>query len=161
MTVDRGDDHANPDCPHTRVGCPDDVGYVRRTDCWCIGAERRRKFTAFAINMNSGPKTATVDIKIDRWSTDAEREQLLNILVEEKDVYRANQALLKAIQKLPKVGYLRTPETLGWDIHYARQNPMEDGGQPDRRRDRSPGGLSGRAISRGPWTIRLRSSRCG
>ena len=87
------------------------------------------KFTAFAINMNSGPKTATVDIKIDRWSTDAEREQLLSILLEEKDQYRANQALLKAIQKLPKVGYLRTPESLAWDLHYARQNPMEDGGR--------------------------------
>ena len=87
------------------------------------------KFTAFAINMNSGPKTATVDISIDRWSTDAEREQLLSILVEEKDQYRANQALLRAIQKLPKVGYLRTPETLAWDIHYARQNPLDDGGR--------------------------------
>ena len=45
------------------------------------------KFTAFAIKMNSGPKTATIDIKIDSWSTDAEREQLLSILVEEKDQY--------------------------------------------------------------------------
>ena len=87
------------------------------------------KFTAFAINMNSGPKTATLDISIDRWSTDAEREQLLSILVEEKDQYRANQALLKAIQKLPKVGYIRTTQTLAWDVHYARQNPMEDGGR--------------------------------
>jgi hypothetical protein len=87
------------------------------------------KFTAFAINMNSGPKTATVDISIDRWSTDAEREQLLSILVEEKDQYRANQALLKAIQKLPKVGYLRTPQTLAWDLRYARQSQMEDGGR--------------------------------
>ena len=57
------------------------------------------KFTAFAINLNSGPKTATLDISIDRWSTDAEREQLLSILLEEKDQYRANQALLKALQK--------------------------------------------------------------
>ena len=87
------------------------------------------KFTAFAINMNSGPSTATVDISIDRWSTDAEREQLLSILLEEKDQYRANQALLKAIQKLPKVGYIRTPQTLAWDLHYARQNSMEDGGR--------------------------------
>ena len=87
------------------------------------------KFTAFAINMNSGPSTATVDISIDRWSTDAEREQLLSILLEEKDQYRANQALLKAIQKLPKVGYMRTPQTLAWDLHYARQNPMEEGGR--------------------------------
>ena len=87
------------------------------------------KFTAFAINMNSGPSTATVDISIDRWSTDAEREQLLSILLEEKDQYRANQALLKALQKLPKVGYFRTPQSLAWDLRYARQNPIEDGGR--------------------------------
>ena len=42
----------------------------------------REDFTAFAINMNSGPSTATVDIRIERWSTDAEREQLLGILKE-------------------------------------------------------------------------------
>jgi hypothetical protein len=84
-------------------------------------------FTAFAINMNSGPKTATVDIKIERWSTDAERQTLLSILLEEKDKYRANQALLKALQKMPKAGYIRTPNTLAWDLRYARQNPMEDG----------------------------------
>ena len=84
-------------------------------------------FTAFAINMNSGPKTATVDIKIERWSTDAEREALLSILVEEKDKYRANQALLKALQKMPKAGYIRTPDKLAWDLRFARQNPMEDG----------------------------------
>jgi hypothetical protein len=86
-------------------------------------------FTAFAINMNSGPKTATVDIKIERWSTDEERQTLLSILVEEKDKYKANQALLKALQKMPKAGYIRTPNTLAWDLRYARQNPMEDGGR--------------------------------
>lgn len=87
------------------------------------------KFTAFAINMNSGPKTATVDIAIERWSTDAERDALLSILVEQKDKYKANQALLKAIQKMPKAGYIRTPQTLAWDIHYARQNPLPEGGR--------------------------------
>jgi hypothetical protein len=86
-------------------------------------------FTAFAINMNSGPKTATVDIKIERWSTDAERQALLSILVEEKDKYKANQALLKALQKMPKAGYIRTPNTLAWDLRYARQNPMDEGGR--------------------------------
>ena len=86
-------------------------------------------FTAFAINMNSGPKTATVDIKIERWSTDAERQTLLSILLEEKDKHKANQALLKALQKMPKAGYIRTPNTLAWDLRYARQNPMEDGGR--------------------------------
>ena len=87
------------------------------------------KFTAFAINMNSGPKTATVDIVINNWSTDAQRDALLGILQEQKDVYRANQALLKALQKMPKVGYIRTPERLAWDLRYARENKGEDGGR--------------------------------
>ena len=89
----------------------------------------REDFTAFAINMNSGPKTATVDIRIERWSTDAEREQLLSILQEQKDKYRANQALLKALQKMPKAGFIRTPNTLAWDLRYARENPLPEGGR--------------------------------
>jgi hypothetical protein len=89
----------------------------------------KETFTAFAINMNSGPKTATVDITIERWSTDAERDALLSILVEEKDKYKANQALLKALQKMPKAGYIRTPQSLGWDIRFARQNPLPEGGR--------------------------------
>ena len=87
------------------------------------------RFTGFAINMNSGPSTATVDFTIERWSTDAERDQLLSILQEEKDVYRANQKLLTALQKMPKVGYIRTPERLAWDLRFARQMPLEDGGR--------------------------------
>ena len=88
-------------------------------------------FTAFAINMNSGPSTATVDIRIERWSTDAEREQLLGILKEGegKDKYRTNQTLLKALQKMKKVGFIRTPDRLAWDLRYARENPMEEGGR--------------------------------
>jgi hypothetical protein len=89
----------------------------------------KEKFTAFAINMNSGPKTATLDITIDRWSTDAERDALLSILAEEKDVNKANQALLKALQKMPKVGSIRTPTTLAWDLRYARQSPLDEGGR--------------------------------
>jgi hypothetical protein len=90
---------------------------------------QKEQFTGFAINMNSGPSTATVDFTIERWSTDAERDQLLGILQEEKDVYRANKQLLTALQKLPKVGYIRTPNTLAWDLRYARQSPLEDGGR--------------------------------
>jgi hypothetical protein len=90
---------------------------------------KKEMFTGFAINMNSGPSTATVDFAIERWSTDAEREKLLAIIQEEKDVYRANQKLLSALQDLPKVGYIRTPQRLAWDLHYARQQPMEDGGR--------------------------------
>jgi hypothetical protein len=91
--------------------------------------DQKESFTGFAINMNSGPSTATVDFTIERWSSDAERDQLLAILQEEKDVYKANKQLLNALQKLPKVGYIRTPNTLAWDLRYARQSPLEDGGR--------------------------------
>jgi hypothetical protein len=93
------------------------------------GQNEKESFTGFAINMNSRPSTATVDFTIERWSTDAERDQLLAILKEEKDVRKANQMLLKALQKMPKVGYIRTPNTLAWDLRYARQSPLEDGGR--------------------------------
>ena len=93
------------------------------------GQNAKEHFTGFAINMNGGPKTATVDFTIERWSTDAERDQLLAILKEEKDTYKANEKLLKALQKMPKVGYIRTTSTLAWDLRYARQSPLEDGGR--------------------------------
>ena len=87
----------------------------------------KESFTGFAINTNSGPKTGTVDFTIERWSTDAEREQLLAIIAEKpKD---PTQPLLRALQKLPKVGGIRTPQTLSWDLRYARQIPDGEGGR--------------------------------
>jgi hypothetical protein len=93
------------------------------------GQNEKESFTGFAINMNSGPKTATVDFTIDRWSPDADRERLLAILQEEKNSYKANEKMLSALQKMPKVGYIRTPERLAWDLHYARQTPLPEGGR--------------------------------
>ena len=84
------------------------------------------KFTGFAINMNSGPKTAVIDFTITRWSTDEERASLLAILKENKN---PTAPLLKALQKMPKVGYIRTPQSLAWDLRYARQNPLDEGGR--------------------------------
>ena len=93
------------------------------------GQNAKESFTGFAINMNSGPSTATVDFTIERWSTDAERDKLLAVLQEEKDEYRANKRLLDVLQDMPKVGYIRTPQTLAWDLRFARQSPLEDGGR--------------------------------
>jgi hypothetical protein len=93
------------------------------------GQNVKESFSGFAINMNSGPKTGRIDFTIERWSTDAERDQLLAILKEEKDSYKVNQQLLKALQKMPKVGYIRTTTSLAWDLRYAPQNPLPDGGR--------------------------------
>ena len=59
------------------------------------------KFTAFAVDMsNTAPRvnTTTVDITINRWSTDAERDKLRETLSKGQD------ALLSALEKLPVVG---------------------------------------------------------
>ncbi len=93
------------------------------------GQNEKESFTGFAINMNGVSATATVDFTIERWSTDAEREQLLAILKEEKDPYKANKKLLEVLQNMPKVGYIRTTSSLGWDLRFARQSPLEDGGR--------------------------------
>ena len=90
------------------------------------GQNATERFTGFAINMNSGPSTATVDFTIERWSTDAERQRLLAIIAEHKD---PTDPLLKALQKMPKVGYIRTPQTLAWDLRYAYQVPLDEGGR--------------------------------
>ena len=86
----------------------------------------KEKFTGFAINMNSGPSTAVIDFTIERWSTDAEREQLLGIIVEHKD---PTKPLLKALQTMPRVGGIRTPQSLAWTLRYAKEFPDEEGGR--------------------------------
>ncbi len=92
-----------------------------------IAQNVKEQFTGFAINLNSGPTTATVDFTIERWSTEAEREQLLAIIKENpKD---PNDKLLRALQKMPKVGYIRTPQSVGWDLRYAHESPLPEGGR--------------------------------
>jgi hypothetical protein len=92
-------------------------------------------FTAFAVNTNSRPTgpnrptTASLTISIERWSTDAEREKLEAIVKEQTDVRRMNAALLTALQALPRVGRIRESNTVGWDLRYARQANLDEGGR--------------------------------
>jgi hypothetical protein len=83
-------------------------------------------FTAVALS-TGGPRTSPVaaqlEIVIDRWSTEAERQRLLDAMS------RGQSAMLDTLQDLPRVGYIRNPPSLGWDLHYAHAVPGEDGGQ--------------------------------
>jgi hypothetical protein len=88
---------------------------------------RPEKFTAFAVDIsNTAPRSnaTTVDIQINRWSTDAERDQLLQVFRD-----KGQDGLLSALQKLPVVGAIRTPGSLNYDLHFARQRPAADGGR--------------------------------
>ena len=84
------------------------------------------KLTSFAVDMsNTAPRnnTTPLDITITRWSTDAERDKLKETLA------KGQSALLSALEKLPVVGYINTPGSLRWDLHFARQKPLAEGGQ--------------------------------
>ncbi len=81
------------------------------------------RYTAVAVNMNVGA-SGTVEIVVNRWSSDADRDKLMNVLMNQG----ANK-LLDALQDMPRVGYYRTPGRVGIDIHFARRVPGEDGGE--------------------------------
>jgi hypothetical protein len=86
-----------------------------------------QRFTAFAANLSNvqaGPAAQTVEIQITRWSTDAERDRLLTALKE-----KGEKALLSELQKMSKVGTIRTPNSLGYELRFARQHPYGDGGR--------------------------------
>ena len=87
---------------------------------------QRERFTAVAVNISNVGRTGAtpVDIVIERWTTDAERDRLMAIFKE-----RGDKALLDALRDLPRVGTISTPGSLGYDLRYARQLPGGDGGR--------------------------------
>jgi hypothetical protein len=84
------------------------------------------RFTCFAVNMTGmgkGGAAGMVQIAINRWSTEAERDALRGTLVT-----KGPDALLSALQKTkPPVGYMRLPNTRGWDLYFARDIRKPDG----------------------------------
>lgn len=87
----------------------------------------KERFTAFAVNMNAtraAGRTATVEITIDRWSTEKERKEITAALIE-----KGPDALLETLQKQQSVGRIRTPDSLGYDLRFAHQMKGEDGGR--------------------------------
>ena len=86
----------------------------------------REAFTALAVNMSNvgRPGSTTVDIVIERYSTAEETQRLLAIFKE-----KGPEALVDALRDTPRVGYIRTPDSLAYDLRWAEQVPGEDGGR--------------------------------
>ncbi len=86
-------------------------------------------FTAFAPDIATG-KTALVEIRVARWSTDKERQRLPDVLIES-----GQQGLLAALQQIrPLCGTVRSVNNPAWGLYasalfYARQTPTPDGGR--------------------------------
>lgn len=85
----------------------------------------KEDFSAIAIaNNNLGSGADRVLIHVDRWSSPSERDQLAKTLLN-----KGPDALLNALVKIKPVGTIRTPDSLAYDLHYAYQQPAEEGGR--------------------------------
>jgi len=90
---------------------------------------------AFAMNftgVGSGG-SGDLDIVIERWSTDEERDALKDALA-----VKGGGALLPALQKMtPRAGTIQVKPRMGreqgtettWDVQFARSAPLPDGGR--------------------------------
>jgi len=88
-------------------------------------AQLPERYRAFAVNLSTqnlgGP--TTVDIVIERWSTDAEEARLVEAFQKSSD------DLLTALQAIqPRAGFIQLPGETGLDIQYTNQAKGEDGG---------------------------------
>src|SRR3954452_5769629 len=81
------------------------------------------RFIANAVNMNRGA-AGNIEIVVERWSTDADRDKLMSVMMN-----KGPDKLLDALQDMPRMGYFRTPDSVGWDIHFARRTPTAEGGE--------------------------------
>ena len=87
---------------------------------------RPERFTANAVSLSPqyGTGQQSVEITVDRWSLASDRERLVMALQQ-----KGADELLKQLQKTKPVGRIRTPDSLGYDLRYAQQMPLPDGGR--------------------------------
>jgi hypothetical protein len=84
-----------------------------------VGAQRPvAKYSAQVVNFDApiGSATQLIQIQITRWSTDAERDNLTNVLFE-----KGSKELLQVVSRMPTVGSIRTPDSVGYPLRYARR----------------------------------------
>jgi hypothetical protein len=89
-------------------------------------AQEPLRLRAYGIQTGQvpGDRASVVDLNITRWSTDEERQNLIK-------TFRLDgmEALLDALQDTEAVGTLRTPDSIAWDLRYATQTRLENGGR--------------------------------
>jgi hypothetical protein len=90
-------------------------------------AEPVERLTAFAVdmsNMAGARSTSTVDIVVNRWTTDAERDRLAGALRE-----NGADGLLRDLRKVKEVGRISGDGRLGYPLRFAREIPLPNGGR--------------------------------
>jgi hypothetical protein len=80
-------------------------------------------FSASAVDVSTG-RTGTIAISVTRWSTAAERSALTQTLFKE-----GSDALLDAVRDMRSVGRIYTPGSIGYELRFAQQRQLPDGGR--------------------------------
>ena len=80
-------------------------------------------FIASYVDINTG-RSGPVDISVTRWSTPAERTALHQTLFK-----KGQDALLDALRDMRSVGRIYTPGNIGYDLRFAAQRTLPDGGR--------------------------------
>ena len=118
---------------------------------WSQGKDQHlEQFSAFAVNLQGAKPgdaamSGVLQITIDRWSTEAERTQLIEAFTS-----GGQDRLLDRLEDMKPTGFIRLPTSLGWDLRFAREIPGPDGSRriilaTDRRmtaQEVARGGLS-------------------
>jgi hypothetical protein len=92
------------------------------------------RLSAWAVSMANVATgaNAVLDIRVDTWSTEAERQKLIATFLD-----KGQDKLLAMLKDLKVKGRLRIPgrqgpdpnqTRLGWDLRFAMRTPLEDGG---------------------------------
>ena len=84
------------------------------------------EFEAILTNISNvgGTGLTPVNIRIHRWTPDEENEHLLSTLRND-----GQDAFLRELLDVKRVGSIGTPVSLRYDFYYARQSRTEDGGR--------------------------------
>jgi hypothetical protein len=81
------------------------------------------QFTASYVDVNSG-RTGPVQISVTRWSTPAERNTLQQALFK-----KGQDGLLETVRDMRPVGRIYTPGSIGYELRYAEERKLPDGGR--------------------------------
>ena len=81
------------------------------------------RFDASYVDINTG-RTGPVQISVTRWSTPAERATLQQTLFK-----KGQDALLDTLRDMRSVGRIYTPGNIGYDLRYAEQRMLPEGGR--------------------------------
>jgi hypothetical protein len=81
------------------------------------------QFSASYVDINTG-RTGPIQISVTRWSTLAERATLQQTLFK-----NGQDALLETLRDMRSVGRISTPGSIGYDLRYAEERKLPDGGR--------------------------------